>query len=261
MGIAEPPRRLAGNEKVQRLIGEHARHAVEQRHVDLLALARAFPLCQGRLHRDNTIEPGENICEGNADLLRFTIRLARQVHDAAHALDDVVVAGAVSIGPVLPEAGDRAIDEPRIDFPQAFIIETVFGEAADLEVLEQNVGLRGKPAHRLLPLCGRKVQNDRPLAAVARVKIGGIQPFVAFAFHEGRSPGPGVVSGRALDLDDVGAEIGKGLPDPGARQYAGKFEHPDALERRFHGGAAQKKACSPVWARPRISACTSCVPS
>ncbi len=28
----------------------------------------AFPLCQGRLHRDNTIEPGENICEGNADL-------------------------------------------------------------------------------------------------------------------------------------------------------------------------------------------------
>jgi 2-iminobutanoate/2-iminopropanoate deaminase len=28
----------------------------------------------------------------------------------------------------------------------------------------------------------------------------------------------------------------------------------------FEGGG-QKKACSPVWARPRMSACTSCVPS
>jgi hypothetical protein len=43
---------------------------------------------------------------------------------------------------------------------------------------------------------------------------------------EGRPPAPRVVArALALDLDDVGAEIGENLPGPGPRQDAGQFEH------------------------------------
>ena len=51
----------------------------------------------------------------HADLLRRAVGLAGQVHDPAHALDDEVVAGARRVGAVLAEAGDRAIDQPRVE--------------------------------------------------------------------------------------------------------------------------------------------------
>ena len=50
------------------------------------------------------------------------------------------------------------------------------------------------------------------------VAVGGLD--------EGRSPAPRVVArALALDLDDVGTEIGENLPSPGPRQDAGKLEH------------------------------------
>ena len=44
------------------------------------------------------IDAGEDVGEGDAGLLRLAVRLAGQVHDAAHALDDEVVAGARRVG-------------------------------------------------------------------------------------------------------------------------------------------------------------------
>ena len=60
-----------------------------------MMLAPPGPLAgeQRRLDRDHGIEAGEDVGEGDADLLRLAVRRAGQVHDAAHALDDEVVAG------------------------------------------------------------------------------------------------------------------------------------------------------------------------
>ena len=45
-------------------------------------------------------------------------------------------------------------------------------------------------------------------------------------FDEGRTPAARIVAGAfALDLDDVGAEVGEHLPGPGARQDAGELDH------------------------------------
>ena len=83
------------------------------------------------------------------DLLRRPVRLAGDVHDPGHALDEEIVAGALRVGPGLAEAGDRAIDEPRVERAQALVVEAEFGEAADLEVLDQHVRTRRKAAHDL----------------------------------------------------------------------------------------------------------------
>ena len=95
------------------------------------------------------------------------------------------------------------------------------------------------------------------------MEISGRQMLAVPAGHEGRSPGPRVIPGaETLYLDDVGPEIGEDLAASGPGQDARELEDAEAREGlRSRHGAVQKKACSPVWARPRMSACTSCVPS
>src|ERR1043166_5371753 len=101
-----------------------------------------------------------------------------------------MVAGAPLIGSVLSEAGDRAIDEARVDRGERGMVQPVFGEAADLEILDQHVGIAGERAHLLPTLGAFQVDRERGLAAVAAVEIGG-----AAVGSEGRTPLPGVVAG------------------------------------------------------------------
>ena len=68
-----------------------------------------------------------------------------------HALDDEVVAGALGVRAVLAEAGDRAVDEARVDARDARVVEPVLREPADLEVLDEHVGLPREIAHESLP--------------------------------------------------------------------------------------------------------------
>ncbi len=66
--------------------------------------------------------------------------------------------------------------------------------------------------------------------------------FAVLAFDEGRAPAAGVVAGAlALDLDDVGAEIGEDLAGPGAGQDAGEFEDAQARQRLRHVWKAPKE--------------------
>ena len=58
-------------------------------------------------------------------------------------------------------------------------------------------------------------------------------------------------------LADLGAQVGQGLADPRAGEDARQLDDAQPFQRGGH----QAKACSPVMARPRISAWTSCVPS
>ena len=78
------------------------------------------------------------------------VRLAGDRHDARHALDHEVIARPLGIGPVLAEAGDRAIDELRVDGFQAVIVEAIFLQAAHLEVLDHHIGLGRQAADELL---------------------------------------------------------------------------------------------------------------
>ena len=55
---------------------------------------------------------------------------------------------------------------------------------------------------------------------------------------EGRPPGAGIVAGAvALDLDDVGAEIGQHLARPRPGQNPGQFQHAQTSQRTRHEAA------------------------
>ena len=71
MRIAHLHRRIAGHQIVEVLVGEHRDLGIEQRHVDVLALAGRFGVAQRRLDGDDRIEAGEDVGDGDADLLRL----------------------------------------------------------------------------------------------------------------------------------------------------------------------------------------------
>ncbi len=76
----------------------------------MLAAPGALARDQRRLDRDDAVEAGEEVADRDAGALRRPVRLAGDVHEAGHALHQVVVAGALGVRPGLAEAGDRAID-------------------------------------------------------------------------------------------------------------------------------------------------------
>ena len=218
--VAGARRRNPGREIVHALVGEHAGHRVEQRHVDVLAAAGRLALVERGLDGDHRVETGHDVGEGDAHAMRRAVGLAGQRHDPAHPLDDEVVAGARRVGAVLAEAGDRAGDETRVGRRQARVVEAVFREAADLEVLDHYVGVGDQRLDGGEVLRVGEVGDDRGLAAVARMEIGGVAAAVGIV-DEGRSPGTGVVARGTFHLDDLGAEIGERLPGPGTGEDAG----------------------------------------
>jgi len=67
------------------------------------------------------------------------------------------------------------------------------------------------------------------------MKIGRVEMAAVGGGHEGWAPGAGIVAvARALDLDDVGAQISEDLSGPGAGQNAGKFEYAQSSQGARH---------------------------
>ncbi|MCY1547953.1 hypothetical protein D9M68_840370 [compost metagenome] len=166
----------------------------------------------------------------------------------------------------MAEAGHAAVDEARVGRAQAFLVEAVLLEAAGLEVLDHDVGLRRHLLQQRLPFGRGHVDGDRTLVAVAGGEVAGLVGVVAVrVLHEGRAPGARVVADAgAFDLDDVGAQVRKNLRAPRAREHAGQIEDLDAVECCGLGAHASDQfanAAMPVMARPRIRAWMSCVPS
>ena len=226
MRVAGALRHLAGDQIVQRLIGQHADLGVDQRGVDIGALAGLLALHERGENADDRIDAGDDVGDRNADALRLAVRRAGEIHDAAHALRHQIVAGARGIGSVLAEAGDRAIDQARIVLAQARLVEPELGEPADLEVLDQHIGARGELFDDAAAFLALEIKLDRALAAIGGMEIGGAEMRSAGGLDERRPPAAGVVAGAlALDLDDVGAKIGQQLPGPGTGKNAGKFQH------------------------------------
>ena len=118
------------------------------------------------------------------------------------------------------------------------VIEPVSGQAADLEILDQDVGFGGERAHLRLPLGSLEVDRHRALAAVAAVEIGR-----GAVGGEGRSPLARIVAGPGpLDLDHFGPEIGEQLPRPGPGEDPGQLDDLQAGEGLIHHPVIPAKA-------------------
>ncbi len=189
----------------------HRHHGIEQRHVDVLALARTLGVPQRSEHGHGRIHAGQHVHHRHADLLRAAARqivtLAGHAHQSADTLEDEVIAGLVRARAGLAVARDRAVDQRRIDRLQAFIVEPVALEVADLVVLEDDVRFGCELAHDRLTLRAGDVQRERLLAAVGAGEVGGIARGHALGVRQPRrAPRARVVADAGpLHLDDLGA--------------------------------------------------------
>ena len=134
--------------------------SVQHADIDLLPTAGSVPMAQRRQNPDAAIEPGEQIRERNSNLLRLTLRLPGETHDAAHGLDQTVVARPHRIGPDLPKAGDRTVDQRGKLLVQLLIAETVFRQRPNLEIFGQNVALGDQSESDLLAFRLGNVERD-----------------------------------------------------------------------------------------------------
>ena len=136
------------------------------------------------------------------------------------ALRDLIEAGTLVVGAILPEARDAAIDDARIDLAHAFVIDAEFCLHIGTKILDDDIGLLRQAAEYVEALGVLQVERDRALVAVQVLEV---RPLARAA----RLLAAGVFQQR-IDLDDIGAPV-RQLPHAGRPGTdAGEIEHGEA---------------------------------
>ena len=212
---------------------------VHQSRVNVLPLTAVTPVNEGCQNCNGGIESGEDVRHrhGGAHGARAgcAIGLATGAHQAAHGLHHRVVGRAIGIGAVLPKAGDAAINNGRIDSPNALVIQAIALEPTHFVVLNKHLAVKGQLAYQFGALRRTNVYRDRALAPVAAHEKCRVQGGLAVSAHHKRANPPCVIASiGALDLDHIGPQVGQGLGAPGAGDYAGQVQHPHFV-KNCHG--------------------------
>ena len=251
--VAHPARHRASDEVVGGLVGEPGDGRLQEAEVDALAAAvrrRAWPVpaADGRQDGDRPEHAGRQVADGDADLGRLTagrIRLAGDRHQAGRGLDDEVVAGSVGEWAIGAVAADGQVDQARIEAVQLVVGEAKPRQAADAEVLDQDVAPREQPRQHLAASGLLEVEAEAALVAVdgqvvgRLASVGRVRARVTGRIGlarlggtgEGRSPGARAIAVRRLDLDHVGTEVGQEHRAVRPRQDRRQVADDEARER------------------------------
>ncbi|MDT4840835.1 hypothetical protein FQZ97_746690 [compost metagenome] len=218
----------------------------------MLALARAVAVRQRRLDAGGGVQAGQDVSERHAYLQRpgagLAVFAAGDAHQAAHALDQEVVAGAASVRPALPKTRNRAVHQARMRALQRVVVQAVGLQAAHFEVLDEDVALRRQRRHQT-PAFGRgDVDGDGFLVAVGAGEIGRLRHLAPLGIADPRRPPTAgiVAQAGALDLDDFRAQVGQQLAGPGAGQHARKVQHPQ-VRQCAHLSPPRLRRGAPRW--------------
>ena len=183
-------------------------------------------------------QPCQDVYPRNTDLGRPPVGLARNAHDAGHALERGVVARLRRPGPRLSKACDRCVDDPRVDPGDRLVVQPIPCEVADAEVLEQDVGPLGEIPDDLLTPLVPQVDDQALLAPVRR------QVVRALRVHERRTPAPSVVPPGRLDLPDRRPQVRQDLRPERPRQDSGHVKYRNVAKRAHENHpSTDPKAC------------------
>ena len=193
----------------------------------VLAAAGRVAAAERGEDRDGRVQAREHVDDRDADLRRRPVGLAGDAHQPGLGLDDEVVAGPAG-GLAVAEAGDRAVDEPRVHRPQLLEPDPERFRAAGAEVLDDDVGGRGQPQERRARQLAVEVERGAPLPAVDREEVGRL------ALDERRAPGARLVAdARPLDLHHLRAEVGEHHRAVRPGEDAGEVEHAEPVQRKL----------------------------
>jgi hypothetical protein len=150
---------------------------------------------------------------------RLAVGLSDEGEDARQGEVVHVVRGIVSVGAVLPEARERAVDDPGIQGANGLVVGAEPLHHARPEALHEHVGLSGEPLEDGLALGGLEVEGERALVPVD-VGEGGTAPAVG-GFRR--------LGGR-LDLEDLRAHVREHHAGQLRGRHTRELEHLDAVE-------------------------------
>src|SRR4051812_33560119 len=137
------------------------------------------------------------------------------------------VPGAQPVGAALPPARQRHMDQAGVQYLQRRARKAELIEGAGPEAFDQNIGKLHQPLEGGPVRIGLEIEMDNGLASVDQlvtrreaVRVDATQPA-----HR--------IASRRLDLDHIGAQIGKDLTGIGAGQILAEIQYPDALQQRL----------------------------
>ena len=156
---------MAGHGVVRDLSRQERHRRLQHGDVDQLPLAGVGALEQRARNAERGGGARKHVADGEAGARRPGLFVTGDRHDAGHRLDLAVIAGGRSFRAGLAEAGDGAIDQPRIDRRQRLIADAELVHHAGPEILHHHVGLGGEPLDDRDRL--RLLQVERQAALVA----------------------------------------------------------------------------------------------
>ena len=207
--------------------GQRSREQVDR---NLLAPAGLVTGEQGGKYRDDRVLAGHHVDHGDPDLGRFPVGLPGDRHQPGDGLDQGVEAREVPTA-VLPEARDRAVDDPGVALRDRVVIESEPAHRVRPVVLDQDVGPVGQ-----LPGQGEvafvlQVEHHRALVPVDRQVVGRPTAIIGR-----RDEGPGVVPFGRLDLDHVCTEVSQGHRGERPGQNPAEVGYEDSVEDAHGNG-------------------------
>ena len=150
-------------------------------------------------------------------------------HEPAHALGDLVDAGAAFIGPVLSKAGNAAVDDARVDLFHRLVIDAEPVLYGRFEILDDDVGLFRHLHEELMAFLALQIDRDRALGAVehGEIKAIGLRNIAELAARD-------VAGARPFDLDHIGTHESEKLGAGRTGLHVREIEDAHAVER--HAG-------------------------
>src|SRR5262249_33034427 len=167
---------------------------------------------------------GEQVADRDADPEGPGRLGAGDRHQARHALDDLVVARPVGVGPGLAEARDAGVDQPRVQGGQVLVVDAEPLLHAGPEVLDEDVGARNEPEQNVVAFRPREVEQD---ALLTSMEVDGVE------WHAGA-----VHLARTLHTDHLGAEVGEETGTGRTGADLGEVEDADVREGHERLGGA-----------------------
>ena len=149
----------------------------------------------------------------------------RQQPGAADVVE--IVAGLVGARTGLAVAGDRAIDQPRIDRPHRLVAEPEPRHDARAELLDQHVGAFDQRLKLGAIRFALEVEHQAFLAAVEQREHRALAVETRLVMAQ-------VLAARPLDLDHLGAGLGQQQGGERPRQERGEVED-EKPGQRLHG--------------------------
>ena len=202
MPHADPHRLFASMPIVVGEITEPGDNRIEHRNIDELAFPGFFPLIKREQNPDRRVHARRDICNCNSGARRL-VGIAGGRDNSALTLNQQIISFDVAVRSVLPVAGKRAIDEPRIELAQFFIAQSKSCSDAGRIVFKENICTFCESLENFPSLIFLDINGETAFVAV-QPDVSGRQ-----SFHDRIPRSDNIADTRSLDLDYFRAHVGQ----------------------------------------------------